>query len=598
MTFNYGMVQGNYQGAVSEFYIRLNNTTGSPVVVNSLNNLFLYGQTISLLSATVELNGVITDIKLTNNTVSPFTVQNGESGIVMFKWVGGVPCLMGQTNNSYRMIQRSQGCKLYGTTAAYLFMSNLFNNCPNYNQQVGDVFNFDDYKPTLISDDFMYQTFLNCSSLTNVPVFNTSHWKITGGIAPNFMYWTFRNTPIVTPAIFDTSGWRPTTIGNSFMRGTWSNCMSMTTSVFPDVSNWNITSIGEYFMQDLWNGDFSMTNQALPDTSNWNITSIPNYFLQNTYRSCASVSTYTVPDVSNWRPTSIGQAFLQGTWYGCSMQTAIVPDTSLWNVTTLNLAGLLSQTWQQCTQLRYAAVPDTSNWHVTGSQEGILNNTWNGCSNLISAQMIDTSNWTINNSIGSSFMGYTFMGCSALTTQLVPDTSNWSVTTIVHNFMQNTFNNCSNLNTCYQVNTSNWNVTSIGNAFMGGTYSGCTSQTTQQVFDSSNWNVTSIGTGFMQYTYVMCNGLTNIELFDTRNWVIPSVGQTFLSDTLSISSGTGKIITLKGSLYTGIQFPFTPNSLGLNNQLVTNIKVDSALIPTYQGSPSWTNITGSKFISW
>jgi hypothetical protein len=95
--------------------------------------------------------------------------------------------------------------------------------------------------------------------------------------------------------------------------------------------------------------------------------------------------------------------------------------------------------------------------------------------------------------------------------------------------------------------------------------------------------------------------LKNIELPDTTNWSFASVtmiGTTFISNTFT-SSNTVENVTLKGGLWINTLRPFTTNSMGIQNTFVQNIKVDSALISTYQSSTSWSNITpSSKFISW
>ena len=169
----------------------------------------------------------------------------------------------------------------------------------------------------------------------------------------------------------------------------------------------------------------------------------------------------------------------------------------------------------------------------------IVRSTWENCSSLITSDVPDTSNWNITGSIGTYFMGSSWLNCSSLTTAVVPD-------------------------------TSNWNVTSIGGTyFMRDTWSGCTALTTAIVPDTSNWNVTTIGNYFMQNTFT--NALSTL----------------------------GAIIILKGGIYTGSSIKgLQTNSCGLIDARVINIKVDSGLISTYQSSPSWTNITPSKFISW
>jgi len=196
-----------------------------------------------------------------------------------------------------------------------------------------------------------------------------------------------------------------------------------------------------------------------------------------------------------------------------------------------------------------------------------------GCVNYNqqSGDIFDTSDWYTTGSIGERFMYETWRGCSSLTTAVVPDTTNWNVTGIGDRFMQNTWQNCTSLNTGVVPDTTNWNITgNIGVMFMINTWRGCSALTTCVVPDTTNWNVTTIAYNFM-----------------TSTW----------QDAFNSILNNG-ILTLKGSIYTGSIQMLQTNSGGLTDARVLNIKVDPGLISTYQTSPSWTNITPSKFISW
>jgi hypothetical protein len=268
------------------FFMRFNNQTGSTVTERGLNNL-LSEQTGNpvLQSAVVErTGGVVNDVKGSGNSINDFTVANNESCVFRITWDDGVFCLQIPFSDSYKNIVRSAGCKISGNyDVPNYFMLSLFDECVNYNQQTGDTFNTSRWRPTSIGDYFLYDTWGNCTSLT-------------------------------TAVVPDTSNWNVTSIGVAFLGSTWYNCTSLTTAVAPDTSNWNVTSIGDYFLNYTWDNCTSLTTAVVPDTSNWNITSIGSDFLNYTWYNCTSLTTAVVPDTSNWNVTSIGIFFLYDTW--------------------------------------------------------------------------------------------------------------------------------------------------------------------------------------------------------------------------------------------------------------------------------------------
>jgi hypothetical protein len=325
------------------FFMRFDNQTGSTVTVSGLNNLLLNSTgTPVLQSAVVERTDGIDDVKENGNNIFDFTVANNESCVFRITWTGGVFNLQGSTTNSYKDIVRSAGCRIIGNyDVPNNFMSYLFYECVNYNQQVGDI--------------------------------------------------------------FDTSGWHPTSIGDFFLGFTWLSCEQLITAVVPDTSNWNVTSIGDYFLCGTWYNCTSLTTAVVPDTSNWNVTSIGDFFLGFTWLSCEQLITAVVADTSNWNVTSIGNNFLYQTWMLCNqLTTAVVPDTSNWNVTSIG-GFFLGETWLSCEQLTTAVVPDTSNWNVTSIGDFLLHYTWGNCYHLITAVAPDTSNWNVT-SIGNYFL--------------------------------------------------------------------------------------------------------------------------------------------------------------------------------------------------
>ena len=209
---------------------------------------------------------------------------------------------------------------------------------------------------------------------------------------------------------------------------------------------------------------------------------------------------------------------------------------------------------------------DMNDLHPTTIGSHFLYNTWYDCFALITAVAPLTTNWNIT-TIGDSFMNYTWGGCISLITAVVPDTTNWNVTTIGSQFMIETWVRNYSLQNAVSIHTTNWNVTTIGSQFLFNTW--------------ATWQV-----------------LKNVVLPDTTNWNVTTIGSHFLYNTLnSPIFQNGITVTLKGSLYTGI-FPLYSNSLGLYITNVTNIKVDTGLITTYQNSASWSTVPDNKFISW
>jgi hypothetical protein len=181
------------------------------------------------------------------------------------------------------------------------------------------------------------------------------------------------------------------------------------------------------------------------------------------------------------------------------------------------------------------------------------------------------------------------------------DTSDLHPTTIGDNFLYFTWSNCTSLVNAVVPDTSNWNITgSIGNYFLVSTWYSCTSLVNAVVPDTSNWNITSIGNYFLSNTWYSCTSLVNAVVPDTSNWNVTSIGNYFLSYTFTnaFKTTTPGTVILKGSLYTGTLHSLYTNSAGINNSKISSIKVDQALIPTYQSSADWSNINDNKFISW
>ena len=270
----------------SEFYMRLYNTTGSTVTVNSLNNLLMYktGNPV-LRTAVVERSGGDENIKGTGNLINTFTVENNESCVFRMTWTGGLFSLQGSAYNSYSGIVRSAGCKLNGNyNIPDYFMYFLFCNCVNYNQQAEDVFDTTELTPSVIGIAFLSSTWNGCTSLVNSISLDTSNWNIT-------------------------------TFGRNFMDGTWNGCTSLVDVIMFDTSNWNITSIPEIFLRTTWNGCTSLVNAIAFDTSNWYITRIDNAFLSSTWNGCTSLVDVVMFDTSNWNIANFPGNFFVNTFY-------------------------------------------------------------------------------------------------------------------------------------------------------------------------------------------------------------------------------------------------------------------------------------------
>jgi hypothetical protein len=335
--------------------------------------------------------------------------------------------------------------------------------------------------------------------------------------------------------------------------------------------NWDVP---DYFMNYLFQGCVNYNQQSgdIFDTSNWYPSSIGVYFLRQTWYGCTSLTTASILDTSSWPVILIDDHFMESTWYDCtSLITPAVPNTTNWIVSNSSLNFFLQQTWYNCNSLVTAIVPNTINWHPGAIGNYFLSRTWYGCSTLTSAAVPNTTNWTITGSIGDYFMFQTWALCNILSTSVVPDTTNWVVTGgIGSNFMTETWTNCSIVNGI-SPNTINWTPTTISVSYMRRTWYYNTTLRTCFLPDATNWGITSITPAFLQGTW---------------------------ANSFSTTYASTSNVTCKGSIYTGSLTPLAENSAGLLDIRIANVKVDAALIPTYQSSSSWTYITNSKFISW
>jgi len=265
MIFHNIFVRKNkYKGNM--FFMRFQNTTGSAVTINTLRYLIndSYSPTRRLLTAVVERSGGVDNV-YSGGTINDFIVANGESCVFRMTWDGGMYSLQGHTSinsNSYKDIVRSAGCEIRGyDNVPNYFMRSLFQNCVNYNQQPGDIFDTSQWYPTSIGDDFMYRTWSECSSLANPVTLNTTNWNITGSIGQGFLTQTwFYCTSLLNSVAPDTSNWTVgPSLGNYFMYSTWTNCPSLMSVVLPDTTNWNVTSVGSTFMSQTLTSSFLST---------------------------------------------------------------------------------------------------------------------------------------------------------------------------------------------------------------------------------------------------------------------------------------------------------------------------------------------------
>jgi hypothetical protein len=74
---------------------------------------------------------------------------------------------------------------------------------------------------------------------------------------------------------------------------------------------------------------------------------------------------------------------------------------------------------------------------------------------------------------------------------------------------------------------------------------------------------------------------------DTTNWNVTSRGINTCYNAFGsvfTQSGTLGTATLKGSFYSTLTLNGTYNSMSINNTYIQYVKVDAALIPTYQSS--------------
>jgi uncharacterized repeat protein (TIGR02543 family) len=289
------------------------------------------------------------------------------------------------------------------------------------------------------------------------------------------------------------------------------------------------TSTGYGFLDSTWAECTNLTTAVVPDTSNWDVTTVGDNFLYSTWAGCTNLTTAVVPNTSNWDVTTIGDFFLYATWLKCSSLTvAVVPDTSSWEVNSIDFAFMVG-TWLRCSSLTVAVVPDTSSWEVNSIGFAFLQQTWDSCSSLTVAVVPDTSSWEVT-SIDYGFLYATWHDCSSLTVAVVPDTSSWEVTSIGDGFLAAAWSGCTSLTTAVVPDTSNWNST-VGDDFLSSTWAGCTSLTTAVVPDTSNWDVTTVGEYFLAAAWHNCTNLATAVVPDTSNWDVTTVGDGFLNYT-------------------------------------------------------------------
>jgi len=122
-------------------------------------------------------------------------------------------------------------------------------------------------------------------------------------------------------------------------------------------------------------------------------------------------------------------------------------------------------------------------------------------------------------------------------------------------------------------------------------------QDPNDIFDTSQLRPNNIGNYVFQRTFSGCTRLTNAVMPDATNWTPGSIGAPFIIDTFTGSfPSLASTLTLKGVLW--VTTVFNTNSMGIDNNRITNIKVDPGLVGLYQASPNWSNISDSKFITW
>jgi len=504
-----------------------------------------------------------------------------------------------------------KGFRLDGTTSlGDSFLEGTWNGCINLQTVI--LPDTSSWNITSIGDYFLGGTWFGCSSLVTSVVPDTSNWVVTN-IGSGFLSGTWRGcTSLVNAKVPNTTNWKVSgNIGSGFLGFTWNNCSSLVTSVIPDTSNWIVSSIEHDFLLLTWAYCNKLETVAVPNTTNWKVSgNIGHDFLSATWMNCALLVTADAPDTSNWTVTgSIGDYFLQETWQGCiSLVTAVVPDTSGWNVNSIG-NQFMALTWRDCTSLATADVPDTSNWNIN-KIKNFLSATWSGCSSLVTAVVPNTNGWNVT-TIEGGFLSGTWINCSKIQTSVVPDTSGWNVTIIGTSFLDSTWSGCTSLQVVKTPNTSGWSVSGdIGN-FLSYTWSECKKIQTAVVPDTSSWNVNSIGDGFLRCTWRYCFLLETVIFPNTSNWNVSTIGSNyFLHGTFQLAgyelAGTTMLLTIpdnilkpiyRGDTTLGDIEPLANNSADISNYSVFQIKVPSALVSSFQTSPSWSNITSSKFVA-
>jgi surface protein len=236
----------------------------------------------------------------------------------------------------------------------------------------------------------MNRMFQNCSSLTSVPLFDTS--------SVTFINNMFNGCPSLTSVpLFDTSS-----VTN--MGGMFNGCSSLTSVPLFDTSS--VTSMGIMFISCP-----SLTSVPLFDTS-----SVTNMI--SMFNGCPSLTSVPLFDTSS--VTDMSNMF-----QNCSSLTSV----PLFNTSSVtNMGGM----FQNCSSLTSVPLFNTSSVTNMGGM-------FNGCSSLTSVPLFDTSSVTS--------MASMFQSCPSLTSVPLFDTS--SVT-----FMNNMVNGCSSLTSVPLFDTS------------------------------------------------------------------------------------------------------------------------------------------------
>jgi hypothetical protein len=144
-------------------FMRFNNTTGNLVNINSLYNLFInFTGGPELLTALLAWEEGDVDDILEDGGLADITLSPGNACLLTITWKGGMFSLSGTTNNSYRDVLISAGGVFSGDfDIPNSFMSNLFNNCTNYNQKMNDTFDASKWRPGSVGSNFMLNTWAN-----------------------------------------------------------------------------------------------------------------------------------------------------------------------------------------------------------------------------------------------------------------------------------------------------------------------------------------------------------------------------------------------------------------------------------------------------